>query len=595
MILFGFGCSNPESNQGLNRETSYEDLDSQNHHAHALLEIDIISSLELSRGLEQECREAGYPLGVAKALSIQGHVFTIKAAYDSAILLHRKALDIRKYEGVQLQVGKSYNNISEVYSGLEDYTNAQVFADSAYKIYSDIRDFKHMAGAASNKAIYHIMVDEVDSARSWFRHSLDLAIKSEDRQMLLNAYNNYGLFLIDDTSSGDSSVYYINKAFEIALRDSLTADIPGLYLSLGQSVENENPEDAIRLYDSAIKLARVHGLNRLEEKVFQSQIELLWETKKDEVQVVPLYDSFVSRVKENYNNKRLADFARYEVLYETRKKEAELVEEQAKNERKTVANRWLITSFIFVVLLLGFFMFTLIQKRRLAEREKQISKQKIDAMLRSKEVEKLDNMLEVQEKERNRIASDLHDRLGSILSAVKLNFSSMEERLQREEVKMDDQYLVVKGLIDEAATEVRRISHDMASSALSNFGLLHAVSDLKKALETSGKVKIEVFEHGMDERLVGTKEVAIYRIIQELVSNALKHAKANQIDIHFTKDEDHLTVIVEDDGVGFVEQGAGHKGIGLTNIEKRVKEMDGTFAIEGNPKSGTSAVLDIVV
>ncbi len=468
------------------------------------------------------------------------------------------------------------------------------FADSAFQIYKSLGDYSLMSGAGGNKAIDFILSNEVDSARKWFKLAMEYSTLSGDRVIQFNGYNNYGLFL-DGNGDPDSSYFYLDKALSIALDDGLEAVMPSMYLSLGQSIEVKDPARALALYDTALVLAIKYELPRVKEKIIRSQIDLLYENNQDLGKVLQLYDSLIIIFKENHSLELAEKFADFEVKYEMVEKVADLVKANADIERRRITQRWVTSSFVLVVLLLALIIRGLLQKRKLSVREKEISAQKIDALLKTTEMEKLDDMLEFQEKERSRIAADLHDQLGSILSAVKLNFSSMEEKLHRRTTKPNGQYKVVKGLIDEAATEVRRIAHDMSSGVLANFGLVHAVYDLKKALEPSGKIKIDVFEHGMDERLAGTKEIAVYRVIQELVSNSLKHAKASKIDIHFTKVDDHLTVIVEDDGNGFVQKKKAQRGIGLVNIEKRVAEIDGTFTIDSNPKSGTTAIIDIVI
>jgi signal transduction histidine kinase len=587
-LLAGGGCVSDYSDKTKQYESTTLEIDSLNQLAYEYLETNLDSSMTLSIKVEQISTSIDYPQGAARAISLQGTVLNERGQYDSAIRRHRKALDIRKSNNDVIGIGKSYNNIAEVYKESRDYYSALEFADSAFNIYAGLSDYAHMAGAASNKAINHARLKSYDSARIWFYRSLKLAVRSKESKRLQGAYYNYGNFLRSQ-GQRDSGVLLLNKALGIAIKDSMYADIPRLYLSIGQSIRKKDPVRALVLYDTALKLAREQELDRLEEKILKSKVNLL-EDSQDLEAIIPVYEEFIEVIKSNYDKKRVQDFADFEVKYETAEKEADNIRLNEVHERDKLAKKWLVFSLILVSIVFVLMYRSQVQKRKLAIQE---HARKIDSLLKQEESKNIDAMIEFQESERTRIASDLHDRLGSILSAVKLNFASMKEQLQRMDSEHKDQLNVVTALIDDAATEVRRISHDMASSVLANFGLLHAVYDLKNALETSGKIKIEVYEHGMDKRLSSAQEVNIYRIIQELVSNSLKHAKATQIDIHFTKEEEMFTVIVEDNGVGFPKDRKPTSGIGLKNIEKRISDLNGSFTIDSNPKSGTTAIIEL--
>ncbi len=581
ILIWLTGCVSDNAAKLESDSTKYE-LDSLNEVAFELLRVNLDSCMSMAMEVELRSRNLSYAKGLSRSLSIQGNVMTERGLYDSAIKLHREALDIRRDAKIVQFIGRSYNNIGEVYGGMDDYGMAMKMSDSAYQIYKELGDFDLMSGAASNKAINFIRQDSIDSARYWFYRALSLVSKSNNSSKKLNATYNYANFLYR-TGDTDSGAYYLDNALLIALEDSMYADLPGIYFSMGQNLIGINPVRARQLHDTALFMAREQELDPLEEKILKSKIELIEENDQLIDSIIPVYDELIEVIKSNYDEKRLQDFADFEVKYKT-------AEQVADNQRLKEVKKWLIFSLILVSVVFVLAYRSQVQKRKLTVQE---HARKIDSLLKQEETRNIDAMIEFQESERTRIASDLHDRLGSILSAVKLNFASVREQLNRIDSDQKQRLTVVTGLIDEAATEVRRISHDMASSVLANFGLLHAVYDLKNALETSGKIKIEVFEHGMDKRLSSAQEINIYRIIQELVSNSLKHAKATQIDIHFTKEEEMLTVIVEDNGIGFPKEKRPNSGIGLANIEKRINDLDGSFTLDSNPKSGTTAIIEL--
>ena len=222
-----------------------------------------------------------------------------------------------------------------------------------------------------------------------------------------------------------------------------------------------------------------------------------------------------------------------------------------------------------------------------------IERQKVEELLKNQELKSINAMIEGQEGERQRIARDLHDRLGSILSMVKVHFKSVEDHIEELKTSNKSQYEKANQLLDDACDEVRKISHNIASGVLTKFGLVPALEDLKGTLEESKKVKVEFIAHGLYDRLDNDVEIAIYRIIQELVSNILKHAEAENITIQIINREKDLHISVEDDGKGFDASKKEREGMGLKNVSTRVDSLDGELYIDSMIDKGTSVSISI--
>ncbi len=192
--------------------------------------------------------------------------------------------------------------------------------------------------------------------------------------------------------------------------------------------------------------------------------------------------------------------------------------------------------------------------------------------------------LQVQETERKRIAQDLHDKLGGLLGAVKLNFSLLAniKELQSQEIASLKKILK---MLDLASEEVRNIAHSLASSTLAKLGLVPMLLEMYRAAE---QPKVIIQHNNFNVRLEPTKEMALYAIIQESINNALKHAEADEIAVIFNQNEERVTVMIEDDGKGFEIQNSPLHGKGLENIVFRVKEiLNGHLLIESTEKRGT--------
>ncbi|MDJ1506577.1 sensor histidine kinase [Xanthocytophaga agilis] len=195
--------------------------------------------------------------------------------------------------------------------------------------------------------------------------------------------------------------------------------------------------------------------------------------------------------------------------------------------------------------------------------------------------------IESQEKERNRIAHDLHDEIGVLLTTSRLYFNQLsyvkaEEHLQQVSNKMN-------GLFDEMMFNIRRISHDLRPVILENLGLIEAVESLSEKLNEAG-IQFQ-FTHQITIELSKEAELILYRIIQELIGNTLKHAKASHIFLHIKDQQHQLYLTYKDDGIGF-EPDNTNSGLGMKSIESRLNLLDGKMKII-KPEKGIHLLMEM--
>lgn len=204
-------------------------------------------------------------------------------------------------------------------------------------------------------------------------------------------------------------------------------------------------------------------------------------------------------------------------------------------------------------------------------------------------------IIQGQEAERSRMAKDLHDGLGGMLSGIKLNLSSMKGNMIIQET---DALLFTKSItqLDNAIAEMRRVAHNMMPEALLKFGLGEAIQDYCDGINESNAVKMKYTQLGLQQPLEKSTEVILYRIVQELCNNAIKHAEAKNIFIQLTKHERGITLTVEDDGKGFNTTLLSNiKGAGLQNVQSRVDYLKGSLEIQSSPGNGSSFTIEIPV
>ena len=280
-----------------------------------------------------------------------------------------------------------------------------------------------------------------------------------------------------------------------------------------------------------------------------------------------------------------------QIKYETEKKDQEIKMQALEIKQKTTQNNLLVASSVLLALLATTIFINYRNRirtnKKLAAQESEIQQQKIRQLEQEKQVLSLNAMIEGQEQERIRIANDLHDGLGGLLTSVKSHFNSINGGLEKNNL-----FQKTNHLIDEACVEVRRISHNMMPRALTLSGLEGALEDLAENINRQD-IKCDLEIMGLKE-LPHTQSVMVYRLIQELTNNILKHAEANNILLQLLQNQDGLTIIVEDDGKGFnVQEALRKKGLGLSSVQSRVEFLKGKIDWDSVIGEGTTVSVQI--
>ena len=249
---------------------------------------------------------------------------------------------------------------------------------------------------------------------------------------------------------------------------------------------------------------------------------------------------------------------------------------QAQEGTSLILYGGMLGMFFLAIAIVGF---VLIYKKRLLQQQVQHQEQL------------LDSAIEIQDEERKRFAADLHDEIGGGISTILLSVS----RLKKEAVKNEEiitQSENIQQQLDNLLKKVREISYNIMPPTLEDFGLNESISDLCYTISEAELLKVVYEWNGSEERLKFSSELALYRIIKELIVNAIKHAEAKTISIHIENKVNHFELIVKDDGKGF-DIKTVKKGAGLRNIYDRALILGATLDITSKKESGTTTILKL--
>ncbi len=276
-----------------------------------------------------------------------------------------------------------------------------------------------------------------------------------------------------------------------------------------------------------------------------------------------------------------------EKKYETEAKVSKIKLQESQLRQKTTVNYVLIGSAAALLII------SLLLFRNYRHKQK-LQQQRINELETEKQLTATEAVLKGEEQERTRLAKDLHDGLGGMLSGIKYSFQTMKGNLvmtpenhQAFERSMD--------MLDSSIKEMRRVAHNMMPEALVKFGLDTALKDFCNDINQSGAFRVTYQSIGLEQATIGqTTAITIYRVVQELINNIMKHAAAKTAIVQVTKTDGNIAITVEDDGKGFdtsiLKSG---RGIGWTNIQSRVEYLKGNLDVKSEPGKGVSVLIEL--
>ena len=435
-------------------------------------------------------------------------------------------------------IGQSYDYLKMNDSALYFYKRAVTESVKLNDKYAEAATYGYMANLYASDNDFGSMLEVSEK-------SLSLAKALQSRQLLASslynlAYANYY------NNEQPKAKRYIYEALEIAEQDSLYDELKNIYSILSYVAAHE--EDFKTSLWAKAKADSVQD-GALNKEVIRSTMEL-------------------------------------QEKYEAEKRNDQIRLQQVELEQKNTLN-YLLMGGIASVLLVSFLFY-----RNYSHKQK-LQRQRINELETEKKLMATEAVLKGEEQERTRLAKDLHDGLGGMLSGIKYSFNTMKgnlimtpENQQAFERSMD--------MLDSSIKEMRRVAHNMMPESLVKFGLDTALKDFCNDIQKSGALQVNYQSIGLEGvSLEQTTAITIYRIVQELIGNTLKHAAAKTAIVQVTKSNNQFAVTVEDDGKGFdttiLKQS---KGIGWSNIQHRVDFLKGKLDVSSEAGKGTSVHIE---
>lgn len=484
-------------------------------------------------------KASGSSAGLASVALNLGNIYEAQKYYEKALVVLKEALKINAEANDQKEMAKVYSSIGNIYYNMNRYSEALSNYNMGLSIRKQNGYDDEIGGSLLNMGLIYESFGKRDSAMYLYKQSLELNLASGNIEDLYEGYRSIGS-LLNDKKRYTEAINYLQKASKLSLETDSRPEKMILLREISRAYQGLGNQDSALIYNEQYTL---------------------------------LSDSLNNAA---VNSIRLAA--------DIKEKENEVNLEKEKNRSQAYVITVLFLAIGLMAATIFIFIRNAIAKKRMLQLQDIIKEQELLAV---------DAMVEGQEIERKRLATELHDTIGSVLSAVKFSFKSMENSLAELLVENKNRYVKINDMLDEALGSVRRISHDMAAGALEK-GIGDALQRLCETLQETGKINIRLGMYGFEDKAESVTELNLYRIIQELLTNILKHANAQNVSIQLIKSKDNINLVVEDDGDGF-DPGENKNGIGLRNINTRVKKLSGKWNIDSGKGKGTTTVVDIPV
>lgn len=526
--------------------------------------------------------------------------------YTNALKLFKQCLDYKQDEEIILG---SYINISDIYSEWKEYDKSNSYLHKA-KILSDkINNYQGKAVVCISLATNYQLQNKISEAIPLFNETIKIADKNELPQIALIARLNLGKILLDQSKPEESRIIFLNGLND-AVKLGYLNEQNQIYNYLKDiAIAQNNYENAYYFTNESTKIK--DSISHLQKDKEISELEVKFKTwqKEKEISILQIENKAKALELENKEEALSSLNLQKEVNQKrnenkilnlnniSQKKASEIISLKKDQLLKMAEINWqkatkkiTLYSFLAVLIpiigLLFLYYQRLKNQRLLNQNEKVISEQKIISLVKDQELKLIKAAVKGQDNARTKIAKELHDSIGGNLAAIKLQLNSIDSKpnaVQSIQKQLDETYQQVRDLSHNLIPE--KFNQNNFSNLLEEYlKNLAGINNLKTSFSAYPKPKIDLIADNL--------QMEIYKIIQELVTNTLKHAKATTIDLQLNYIEDNLNILFEDNGIGFDSQ-KKEGGIGFKNIHSRLSTISSSMEIDSMLKRGTIINIDI--
>jgi signal transduction histidine kinase len=548
---------------------------------------ELVGALSSFREAKRSKEAAGNDALAARINNRIGVVLVRLKRLEEAMEVFLESAAYFEKAGDDVNLAMSHNNMAGIFADMGDYENAVRYNELALPVFQDNGIQQYEIITLTNLAGQHLRLENFESAIEYNQLAEVIGEELQDPYALGIVYNNFGQIHFERGEIENSLEYY-EKSLAAKKSIGINSNLVPTYNNLGQSLTMLNrPREAIQYLMQGLEIAQGDELWHV-----TSNLSKAYSLAGEPDSATYYLDLTLAHRDSIFTMERQHVIDELRTQYESEQQEMEIA--QLEESQKQNRNLLVVISGLFgATLVIAFLVIKNNRKRRvIAQQNEKIEKQHVEKLLKDQELIGINAMLEGQEKEREKIAEELHDTIGSSLATLKLYIESLDE------VKGNGDYHKLhqkaSHLLEETYDDVRKIAHSKSAGVLIKKGLVPAVKSMAIKISEAQRIDIQVIGTGLEDRLENSVEIGVFRTIQELLSNAVKHSGASEVVVQITQHDDILNIIVEDDGMGFDPNNI-QWGMGYTTIQNRMDNLNGELTIDSSTGNGTTVILNVPV
>lgn len=505
--------------------------------------------------------------------------YQVKGDLNTALDYHLKNVAILEDGGNPLHLGYTYSNIALLLGETGNQDKYIEYLLKSYKLLDENNDDTFIATIASNLAgAYHSNGKDTVNVNKWARKTIELSELYNDKGAKARGWMY--LALIEEDI--ENSLEYAGKAVKFSNKTGKKSIMSSTYYVYAHTLSKiGRDEEALEYAAQAVDFAQEVGNNSslLRASYMAGSIFFKFGRKEKAADYFHTYAALKESISSAENAKEINEI---QTKYETEKKEKRIAEQRLKIQKQRSNLLLAILSGSLLISILGGAIFY--NKRKQQVKLKQLQQEKENAILNS--------FILGEERERKRISHELHDGVAAMIGAAKMSLESIPY-LPRE--KQLEQFSKVKDILENTHADVRHIAHNLLPTVLEKEGLIKATSHFASEINETKLVKISVTDKNSNaQELSPQLQLMLFRVIQELVNNIIKHSQAENAEIAFSNSPNGLQIEISDDGIGYEDiNNTGNQG--LYSITQRLKSIGGNFKITKRKSGGTQAKVVVTV
>jgi len=547
--------------------------------------------IHLNRALDLASK-TGNNLLKAQVYGAMANLYNVTGEYPKALSYYLKALPIFEKEGRKDRVRVILGNIGALNNAMQNYDEAEKYFNQSLKLSEELGDKAGIAQAYDGLNRIFIQRKEYDKALEYAHKAADISKQIGNKQEEAIAIQGIAWVYYEHFKDYAKAEEYALKGLKLAEELEFPADIAAMLNTLSniyfhQARYRECEETALKAI--ATDTTDMNIFSNLAANVVRAGIHL-----GDIKNALYYFDRYRKIFNIQSNKEFQQALMDIQVKYETEKKQKEILKLSAEKRERNILIYSLL-GFFLIMAGLGFSIYNNVRKNKIIVEQQLLVKEKQLAELeKERQLIATKSVLKGEESERSRMARDLHDGLGGMLSGVKINLSAMKGNsiITSENAQAFDHAIK---LLDTSISELRRVAHNLMPETLNHYGLKTALNDFIAEMNNNPSTVLTFNFFGADIRFESQLELTAFRIAQELVNNALKHSGSTKIDLQLISDIDRICIQVVDNGKGFDTAGRSSDGKGLVSIRDRVAAQNGSFEIESTPGQGTEATVEFLL